>query len=158
MFIIYFASVQRGKKHWLQQPVTAILIKHNLGTNRKKHQWKNIENKNGKKNNLEWGTIEIANEMTWTWLRRRNLKRETEHLLIETQNNAIRTNYVKVKIDNKQKNGKYRLCVDIDETFNHKISKSSERHKRNIRLGSTGWETWSTENCARLKFDHTEKW
>ena len=30
-------------------------------------------------------------EKTWTWLRKENLKRETESLLITAQNNAIRT-------------------------------------------------------------------
>ena len=35
----------------------------------------------------------------WTWLRKGKLKRETESLLIATQNNAIRTNYVKAKKD-----------------------------------------------------------
>ena len=28
---------------------------------------------------------------TWTWLRKRNLKKETESVLIAAQNNAIRT-------------------------------------------------------------------
>ena len=35
-----------------------------------------------------------------------NLKRETESILIATQNNAIRTNYIKVKIDKTQQNSK----------------------------------------------------
>ena len=43
-----------------------------------------------------------------TWLRNRNFKRETECLLIAAQNNAIRTNYVKAKIDAFQKNSKDR--------------------------------------------------
>ena len=40
---------------------------------------------------------EISHEKTWTWLRKRNLKRETESLLIAAQNNVIRTNYLYVK-------------------------------------------------------------
>ena len=36
-------------------------------------------------------TSEISHEKTWTWLRKGNLERETESLLIEAQNNAIRT-------------------------------------------------------------------
>ena len=31
----------------------------------------------------------ISHEKTWTWLRKRNLKRETESLLIAAQNNAM---------------------------------------------------------------------
>ena len=61
--------------------------------------------------------------MTRTWVRRGNLIRETENLLIVTQNNAIRTNHVKAKINNTWENKKYRLCGDRDETVNHIISK-----------------------------------
>ena len=34
---------------------------------------------------------EIAYKKTWTWLRFKNPKRETESLLIAAQNNAVRT-------------------------------------------------------------------
>ena len=51
---------------------------------------------------------------TWTWLRKGNLKRETESLLIAAQNNAIRTNNIKARIDKTQQNGKCRLCGDRD--------------------------------------------
>ena len=37
-------------------------------------------------------TDEISHEKTLTWLRKRNLNRETESLLRAAQNNAIRTN------------------------------------------------------------------
>ena len=53
-------------------------------------------------------------------------EREIESRLIATQNNTIRTNYVKVKIYNMQKNSNYRLCVDRDETVNHIIMESSK--------------------------------
>ena len=51
---------------------------------------------------------------------RGNLKRETESPLIVAQNNRIRINYIKAKIDNMQQNSKCRLCSDRDETVNHK--------------------------------------
>ena len=54
-----------------------------------------------------------------------NLKRETEFLLIAAQDNAIRTNHIKARIDKTQPNNKYRLCGDRDETINHIISKWS---------------------------------
>ena len=41
-----------------------------------------------------------------------NFLRETESLLIEAQDNAIRTNYIKAGIDKLQQNSKYRLCGD----------------------------------------------
>ena len=35
-----------------------------------------------------------SHEKTWTWLRKGNFMRETESLLIEAQNNAIKTNHI----------------------------------------------------------------
>ena len=44
---------------------------------------------------------------TWIWLRKGNLKRETESLL----NNTIKTNYIKAKIDKTQQNSKCSYLV-----------------------------------------------
>ena len=68
----------------------------------------------------------------WTRLRKENLKRETEPLLIVAQNNALRTNHIKARIDKTQQNRKYMLYADRDKTI---------------------WEM-----CKKLKFDHTNKW
>ena len=54
-------------------------------------------------------TSNISRVKTWTWQRKRNLKRETESLLIAAQNNTVRTNYVKVRIDKTQQNSSCRL-------------------------------------------------
>ena len=51
-------------------------------------------------------TSESALEKTGTWLRKGNLKRETKAFLIAAQKNAIRTSYVKAKVDNTQENSK----------------------------------------------------
>ena len=68
----------------------------------------------------------ISHEKTRTWLRKGNFKRETESLLIATQNNTKRTNHIKAKIDKTQQNCKCRLCGDRDETINHIISECSK--------------------------------
>ena len=47
-------------------------------------------------------TSDISHEKTLTWLRKGNLKRETESLLKTTQNNAISTNHIKARIDKTQ--------------------------------------------------------
>ena len=44
----------------------------------------------------------VSHDKTWTWLRKGNLKRETESLLMATQNNAIKTNHIKARIDKTQ--------------------------------------------------------
>ena len=57
----------------------------------------------------------ISHEKIWTWLKKGNFKRETESLLIVAQNNAIRTNQIKARIDKTQQNSKCRLCSDRDQ-------------------------------------------
>ena len=63
---------------------------------------------------------------TWTWLRKGNFKREIESLLIAAQNNAIRTNHIKARIDKTQENSKCRLCSDRDETIHHILNECSK--------------------------------
>ena len=68
----------------------------------------------------------ITHNKTCTWLRKGNFKREKESLLITAQNNAIRTNHIKARIDKTQQKSKCRLCGDRDETINHIISECSK--------------------------------
>ena len=68
----------------------------------------------------------ILNLKTWTWIRKGKLKRETESLLIAAQENAIRTNHIKARIDKMQQNSKCRLCSDRYEAINHIISECSK--------------------------------
>ena len=72
----------------------------------------------------------VSRDKTWTLLRKGNFKRETESLLIEAQDSAIRTNHIKARLDKTQQNSKYRLCGDRDETINHIISECSKLAQR----------------------------
>ena len=76
---------------------------------------------------------EVAHEKTWTWLRKGNLIRETESLINAAQNNAIRTNYIKAKIDKTQQNSKCRLCGKRDETVNHVLCECSKLAQREYK-------------------------
>ena len=67
-------------------------------------------------------TSDISHEKKWTLLR----KREPESLLRAAQNNAIRTNYSKAKINKTQQNSKCRLYSDREETMSHIIRECSE--------------------------------
>ena len=84
------------------------------------------------------------------------LKRERESLLIAAQDNAVRTNPIKARIDKTQQNSK---CGDRDETITHIISECSKlaqkEHKtRHDWVGKViHWEM-----CKKFKFDHTNKW
>ena len=101
----------------------------------------------------------ISHQKTWTWLRKGNLKRETESLLIAAQDNAIRTNNIKARIDKTQPNSKCRLCGDRDETINHIISKRSKLAQKEYK-GRHDWvgKVIHWEMCRKFQFDHTNKW
>ena len=118
-----------------------------------------LGNRNGKKNNrMNISSDKTAHEKSLTWLRKRNLKRKTESLLIAAQKNAIRTNRIKAKIDNTEQNSKYILCCEKDETVNPIIIECSQL----IQKGYKTRHDWVAmvirwELCKELKFDHTSK-
>ena len=101
----------------------------------------------------------ILHQKTWTWLRKGNLKRETESLLIAAQDNAIRTNHIKVRIDKTQQNSKCRLCGERDETINHIISEWSKLAQKEYKARHD-WvgKVIHWEMCRKFQFDHTNKW
>ena len=104
-------------------------------------------------------TCDISHEKTWLWLKRRNLKRETESLLIVAQNNTIRTIYIKARIEKMQQNSKCRLCGEREETINHILSKCCKLAQNKYKT----WHDWLNkvihlELCKKLKFDHTNRW
>ena len=52
-------------------------------------------------------TKEVRSDQSWIWLQNGDLKRETESLIVAAQNQSIRANLVKAKIDKSQR---YSLC------------------------------------------------
>ena len=78
------------------------------------------------------------------WLRKENLKSETEFLQRATQNNPMRTNNIKARIDKMQQKSKCSLCGDRDKTINHIISEWSKLAEKCIRLDTTGRAGGST--------------
>ena len=58
-------------------------------------------------------TKEVRSDQCWAWFQNGDLKRETESLIVAAQNQSIRTNLVKAKIDKSQ--GDYGECVECVE-------------------------------------------
>ena len=107
---------------------------------------------------FKWLISNISHEKTWTWLRNGKFKRKTESLPIVAQNNAIRTNHIKARIDKTQQNSKCRLYGDRDETINHIISECSKLAQKEYKTRHEWVEKiihW--EVCKKFKFDHTNK-
>ena len=68
----------------------------------------------------------IDDAATWAWLKHGELKKETEGLIIAAQDQSLRTNAIKCKIDNTSDNSKCRLCGDREETVDHLVSSCSK--------------------------------
>ena len=100
----------------------------------------------------------ISLDKTWTRLRKGNFKRETESVLIAAQNNAIRTNHIKARIDKTQQNTKCRLCGDRDEAINYIINECSKLAQKEYKARHD-WvgEVIHCEMCKKFEYDHTNK-
>ena len=100
----------------------------------------------------------ISHQKTWTWLRKENLKRETESLLIAAPDNAKRTNHIKTRIYKTQQNSKCRLCGDRDEMINHINSECSKLAQKEYKARHD-WICkvipWGTSR--EFQFGHTNK-
>ena len=85
--------------------------------------------------------------------------RETEPLLIAAQDNAVRTNHIKERIDKTQQNSKCRLSSDRDESINHIISECSKLAQKEYKTRHD-WvgKVIHWKMCKEFKFDHTNKW
>ena len=83
----------------------------------------------------------------------------TESLLIAAQDNAIRTNHIKARIDKMQQNSKCSLCSDRDETINHIMSECSKLAQKEYKARHH-WvgKVIHWEMCRKIQFDHTNKW
>ena len=96
---------------------------------------------------------------TWNWLRKAGLKLETEAMLCAAQEQAIRTNYVKHKIDKQAKPPLCRMCDKKSETISHIVSECEKlaqkeykrRHDNVARI--VRWKL-----CGKYNLKRSEKW
>ena len=101
----------------------------------------------------------ISPDKTWTRLRKGNFRKETESLLIAAQDNAVRTNHIKARIDKTQPDSKCSLCGNRDETINPIISEFCKLAQKEYKTRHD-WvvKVIHWEMCKKFKFDHTNKW
>ena len=101
----------------------------------------------------------IYKQSTFQWIKCGKLKKETEGLLIAAQDQALRTNAIKTKIDHQEGSHLCRLCGQKEETVDHLVSSCSKiaqtdykgRHDRvaaNLH--------WSL--CQQFGFPRADKW
>jgi hypothetical protein len=70
--------------------------------------------------NTDWQLI--SEEDTILWLKKGDLKAETESEIVAAQDQVLQTKYIATKILNTETGSKCRLCHQFDETIDHIIS------------------------------------
>jgi hypothetical protein len=102
---------------------------------------------------------EVDRERTWWWLKKGDLKPETEVLLCAAQEQALRTNYVKFHIDRNVESPLCRLCGEKGEHITHLISEckklaQKEYKRRHDNVASiVHWKL-----CGLYQLEKAEKW
>ena len=93
------------------------------------------------------------------WLRKADLKVETEAMFCAVQEQAIQTNYVKHKIDKTAQSPLCRMCDKKSETISHIVSECEQlaqkeykrRHNNVARI--VHWKL-----CGKYNLKISEKW
>ena len=104
-------------------------------------------------------TKEVRSDQCWTWLQNGDLKRETESLIVAAQNQSIRANVVKARIDKSQGDSLCRKCRKVDESIDHIVSGFSklgqkEYKRRHDNLGKiVHWKL-----ARKCNFEAGDKW
>ena len=104
-------------------------------------------------------TKEVRSDQCWAWLQNGDLKRETESLIVAAQNQSIRTNLVKARIDKSQGDSLCRMCRKVDESIDDIVSGCSklaqkEYQRRHDNLGKiVHWKL-----ARKCNFEAGDKW
>uniref|UniRef100_A0A1X7VKC9 Reverse transcriptase zinc-binding domain-containing protein n=1 Tax=Amphimedon queenslandica TaxID=400682 RepID=A0A1X7VKC9_AMPQE len=96
---------------------------------------------------------------SWAWLQRSDLKSETEALICAAQEQALRTNYIKCKVDKTVESPLCQLCKEAGESVYHIISeckKLAQKEYKRRHDGVARFLHW--ELCGKYKLQRTEKW
>ena len=102
---------------------------------------------------------EVRSDQCWAWLQNGDLKRETESLIVAAQNQSIRTNLVKAKIEKSQGDSLCTVCRKVDESIDHIFSGCSklaqkQYKRRHENLGKiVHWKL-----VRKCNFEAGDKW
>ena len=102
---------------------------------------------------------DVDKERTWEWMRKSDLKVETEALIFAAQEQALRTNAVKFNIDKTRSNPLCRLCGEKSESVTHlvcgcKVLAQKEYKRRHDNIARI--VHWML--CGRYDLRRIDKW
>ena len=79
-------------------------------------------------------TEEDRDESSWDWLKRGKLKKETEGMLMAAQDQALRTNAIKSRVDKADVSPMCRLCGEREETISHVVTECKMLAQKQYKL------------------------
>lgn len=83
---------------------------------------------------FERATEQVRDPESWGWLKRGILKKETEGLLTAAQDQALRTNSIKNRIDKEDVSPMCRLCGEREETVSHIVTECKKLAQREYKM------------------------
>ena len=101
----------------------------------------------------------IDKENTWCWLKIGDLKKETEGFIMAAQDQALRTNAIRAKIDKTTEDSKCRLCKEKEESVDHlvstcsKIAQTDYKERHNKVATMLHWNL-----CKKYHLPASDKW
>ena len=104
-------------------------------------------------------TKNVRRDECWAWLQNGDLKRETESFMVVRQNQSIRTNLVKARIDKSQGDSLCRMCRKVDESINHIVSGCTKLAQKEYKRRHDNLEKIVHWKLARkCNFEAGDKW
>jgi hypothetical protein len=104
-------------------------------------------------------TENVRSDEGWLWLKRGNLKRETESLITAAQEQALRTNYRRAMLEREGASPLCRMCKESIETVDHIVSGCSKLAQQEYKARHDRVATavhWSL--MKKFGFEHSERW
>ena len=105
-------------------------------------------------------TEKVRDPLTWDWLKKGYLKKETEGMIMAAQDQALRTRYIGKEIDKEDISAECRLCNERNETVSHIVSECkmlAQNHYKNWRHDKIA-QILHWKLCQLYCFDCSEKW
>ncbi|PFX13751.1 hypothetical protein AWC38_SpisGene22140 [Stylophora pistillata] len=157
----------KNSEEGLLQGVRATSVIRSEGTVSKeefKTSWNNEQLNNWKDKTLHGQFVREIPETThvgesWSWLRKADLKIQTEEPIRASQEQAIRTNYVKYHIDKTVESPLCGLCGEKCESVNHivceykKLAQREYKRRHDNVARAVHWKL-----CEKYHLDKKDKW
>ena len=102
---------------------------------------------------------EVDKKLSWNWVVCSDLKVQTEATIFAAQEQALRTNYIKHKIDKTTDDPKCRMCGERGETVQHIVcecKKLAQREYKRRHDNIAKFIHWKI--CEKYGLDRSEKW